>query len=158
MLPAGKSTFPEMRIEPMIKRDNITGIVLFALGFIGFINTVAGEFSGGAGVGAHFFPQMTFILLMLSSGMMVFEKSDALKKDYIAVTPLPVGIFLLTGALYFLLLLRLGLSAATLIYLIGLYSLLTPRPLKNYKVVLIPSFIVLAVILVLFTWIVEIVI
>jgi hypothetical protein len=142
----------------MIKRDNITGIVLFVLGLIGFINTLIGEFSGGEGIGAHFFPQITFVLMMLSSGIMVFEKSDELKKDYIAVTPLPVGIFLALGALYFVLLLRWGLIVSTLIYLIGSYGLLTPQPHKHIRVVLIPTAIVLVIIYVLFRLIVGLVI
>lgn len=141
-----------------LKRDPITGIVLFLLGLTGFIYTYLGEFSEGAGIGAHFFPRMTFALMMLSSGMMVFEKSDAVKKDYMPVTPLAVGVFLALGALYFVLLLRWGLLVSTLIYLLGSYSLLTPQPYKHLKVVLIPTAIVLVVIYVLFRWIVGLVV
>jgi len=141
----------------ILKRDNIIGMILVAMGFIGFLNTVMGEFSGGEGVGAHFFPQITFIIMGISGGIMIFEKSDEVKKEFLPVTPLPVSIFLLTGVLYFFMLRRFGLTGATLIYLIGMFMLLTPKPLKNFKSVLIPTAIILVIIHVLFNYIVELV-
>ena len=90
---------------------------------------------------------------------MLVEKGES---DQPSVLLTHVGIrsvLLLTvlGSLYFLLILKIGLIVATVIYTLVIFILLTVNPIKNWKQIIIPSAIVTLIIWVLFKKFIELI-
>ena len=140
-------------------RERIVGIVFVGLGLGGLLQTIFGAYSAGAGVGAHLLPRIAFLIVL---GAGVFLLADprpgaAPQGQMAAVGITSVLVFTGAGFLHFLAVLRIGLVVSTLLYSLFMFALLTSRPLKNWKQVVVPSIVITALVWGGFTWLLPLV-
>jgi hypothetical protein len=143
----------------LFTRDHIIGLVFLILGVAGFLYTVFGEFSEGAGLGAHLLPRLSFLIIVAAGISLLLDKGQGFQPrgDLEAVNVPSVLIFIGMGLIYFLLVLRLGLIVSTLLYSWGLFSLLTVEPLKHWKQVVLPGIFITLLIWIMFTRVLSII-
>ena len=149
-----------VNIKKYVTRDHITGLILSILGIAGLLHTIFGrEWSRVAGVGTKLFPQISFSVVLIMGIAMLAEKGkgDQPKGTLSLLGVRSVLLFTLLGILYFLLILKIGLIVATVIYTFTVFSILTVNPLKRWKQIIFPSAIVTLIIWVLFNWLIELI-
>jgi hypothetical protein len=143
-----------------LTKDRIEGSILVLVSIFGFLHTIFGEWSLSTGEQAKLFPRIIYVLILVTGLMLVFQKNtegqnkDALPDTGIKHTLTFVGM----GAIYSFMVLNIGLAVATFLYIGVMIAFLTVNPVKQWKKVVIPSFIVAIVIWAVFTYFMPIVI
>jgi hypothetical protein len=137
--------------------ERIIGIIMMLIAIIGLYDTVFGDWSSGPGYGTTFFPQLAFLLLfgMGLSFQFYFKDNKTKLIDWLDVKT--ILLLIGTGAIYFKLVRTLGLITSSFLYCSFLIAVLTNKPLKNMKSVLIPGLIGTVIIWLLFTKLVSLV-
>jgi len=129
-----------MSTNKNITQDRIVGLVLIILSISGLLYTIfSSSWGSNVGMGAKALPQIYFTLLFLT-GISIFlkKRSDEQQNEEInSVIIQSVIIFTFLGVFYFIAILVIGLVIATILYSIIIYCLLTVKPLKNWKIILI---------------------
>ena len=145
------------RLRGYYSAERALGIVFILIGIIGLYDTVYGDWRSGPGYGTTFFPQLTFFLLIGIGGAFQFyfrkNKDKVVDWNDVKTIVLLIG----TGALYFILVRRLGLIVSSFLYCTALIALLTSKPGKNVKSIVIPGLIGTVIIWLLFTKLVDLV-
>ena len=146
-------------LKKWINRDRIIGILCILAGFSGFLYTILGDFSEGAGIGAHLLPQLSFLVILATGVSLIIDRRESFqpKGDIVSVTSSSVMIFSVIGLVYFLCVLYIGLVVSTFLYSCGMFSLLTVNPRKNWKPIVIPGAIITLFIWIIFTRVLSIV-
>jgi len=146
-------------LKNLVTRDHIIGLVFLVLGIAGLLYTVLGEFSEGAGIGAHLLPRLSFLVILATGLSLLIDRGKGYqpKGDLAAVSIRSVLMFTGLGLIYFLFVLKIGLIVSTVLYSCSMFSLLTVKPLKNWKQIIFPSAMVTVVIWFAFTRVLSIV-
>ena|SRR6056297_3424459 len=137
--------------------ERAIGLIMMLIAVIGLYDTFFGDWRSGPGYGTTFFPQLSFILLFGMGLAFQFNFKDNKTKliDWLDVKT--VLLLIGTGAIYFQLIRSLGLITSSFLYCSFLVAVLTNKPLKNVKSVLIPGLIGTIIIWLLFTKLVSLV-
>ena len=145
-------------VNKHLSRDLITGLIIVLLGIIGFLYTLFSEWGGGL-KGAKLLPQICFLVLLLMGISLLAVKGEGEQpKGVLALMNVhSVLLFTGSGTLYFLFVLKIGLIVATVIYTVGIFSLLTVNPLKQWKKIIIPSAVITLITWILFAKIIVII-
>jgi len=143
----------------LFNRDHIIGLVFLILGVAGLLYTIFGEFSEGAGIGAHLLPRLSFLIVLAAGISLLLDKGESYQPqgDLAAVSVQSVLLFIGMGFIYFFLVLRLGLIVSTLLYSLGVFSLLTVDPLKHWKQIVLPGIFITLLIWIAFTRVLSII-
>lgn len=146
-------------LKDRIHRDSITGLVFLLLGIAGLLYTIFGEFSEGAGIGAHLLPRLSFILILVAGLTLILDRRKGFEPegDLATVNVLSVLLFTGLGLIYFLLVLKIGLIVSTVLYSSTMFSLLTVKTLKHWKQIIFPSALITVVIWFVFTRVLSII-
>lgn len=146
------------QIHRYITSDRVLALVYVIFGLIGYLDTVYGTWRAGPGFGAKFFPQITFLALLICGIIMMFigGKDGGKPSEIISLNELKALVILVgMGVLYFIIVRSLGLVVSSLLYFLTVFSIFTVQPLRNYKMILIPALISTAVVWLLFTQLVQ---
>lgn len=137
--------------------ERLIGIIMMLIAIIGLYDTFFGDWSSGPGYGTTFFPQLAFVLLfgMGFSFQFYFKDNKAKVIDWLDIKT--ILLLIGTGVIYFQLVRSLGLISSSFLYCSFLIAVLTHKPLKNIKSVLIPGLIGTIIIWLLFTRLVSLV-
>ncbi len=141
-----------------ITSDRVLAFVFVIFGLMGYFDTVFGEWRAGPGFGAKFFPQITFLALLICGIIMMFigSKDAGKASEIISLNELKALLILVgMGVLYFIVVRSLGLVVSSLLYFLTVFTIFTVQPLRNYKMILIPAIISTAVVWLLFTQLVQ---
>jgi hypothetical protein len=146
-------------LQNLITRDRIIGLIFLVLGFLGLLYTVFGEFSEGAGIGAHLLPRLSFLIILAAGISLLLDKGESYQPqgDLATVSVQSVLLFVGMGLIYFLLVRRLGLIVSTLLYSLGVFSLLTVDPFKHWKQIVLPGIFITLLVWIAFTRVLSIV-
>jgi len=127
------------------------GIIFILLGIAGLYDTLYGDWSSGPGYGTTFFPQLTFILLILIGLIFQFYFRENKTKIIDWMDLKTIVLLICTGAVYFQLVRRLGLITSSFLYCTALIAMLTSKPAGNIRKIVIPGLIGTIIIWLLFT-------
>lgn len=147
-------------MKAVVSRDTVIALLLVAVGAIGLLDTIFGEWRRGPGGGPKLFPQVCYIIFIASGLMLMIESrlkknlDDTLTNQNFIV---PATIFFGAGSLYFYLVLHLGLVTTTLLYSAVMFSLLSSDPRKARVYTILASLFVAALIWLLFARIIQLI-
>ncbi|MGC9312501.1 MAG: tripartite tricarboxylate transporter TctB family protein [Sediminispirochaetaceae bacterium] len=138
-------------IKEYYSAERAFGIIFILLGIAGLYDTMYGDWSSGPGYGTTFFPQLTFILLILIGVVFQFYFRENKTRIIDWMDLKTIVLLICTGAVYFQLVRRIGLITSSFLYCTALIAMLTSGPVRNIKKILIPGLIGTVIIWLLFT-------
>ena len=138
--------------------ERVIGIILIVVGIVGLQDTIFGEWRvGGPGYGAKFFPQVVFVaIISMGAYIQLATFRDVVHTKVVDLADLKALVLLVgTGYIYFEMVQAVGLLISTFVYSGVLVALLTVKPGKQIRKILIPAVIATAIVWLLFTRLVD---
>ncbi|MDY7029431.1 MAG: tripartite tricarboxylate transporter TctB family protein [Spirochaetota bacterium] len=138
-------------IKDYYSAERVFGIIFIMLGIAGLYDTIYGEWRSGPGYGTTFFPQLTFVLLIIVGFIFQFYFREN-KTKIIDLMDLKTIVLLIgSGAVFFQMVRHLGLITSSFLYCSFLIAVLTSNPAKNIRRIVVPGLIGTIIIWLLFT-------
>jgi len=138
-------------IKEYYSAERAFGIIFILLGIAGLYDTMYGDWSSGPGYGTTFFPQLTFILLIIIGIVFQFYFRENKTRIIDWMDLKTIVMLICTGAVYFQLVRRIGLITSSFLYCSALIAMLTSSPARNMKKIVLPGLIGTIIIWLLFT-------
>lgn len=136
--------------------DHVIGLVFVGIGVVGLYDTVFGNWvTAGPGYGATFFPQLSFILLIVVGVLFQVFLNGSITKVVTLGDLKALVVLLGSGVAYFQLVRTLGLVTSTFLYSCALVGLLSVKPAKHLKAVVGTGLIATTIVWLLFTRLVD---
>ena len=141
------------RQKKHITRDRMTGLILTFLSIIGFFYVLWADWGNGPGLGAKLFPKISYLIILIMGISLIIERGEGEEPEgtVALVSIKSTMIFIGLGTLYFLIVLKIGLIVATAIYSIGIFTLLSINPIKQWRQIIIASGVVTVIVWILFS-------
>jgi hypothetical protein len=145
-------------LRALYNADRLIGLVFIVAGVSGFLHTLLGEWRTGPGFGAKLFPQVTFVLMAACGVLLILSaKAGGYRSLLNGAEVKSLALLLGSGFLYFQAVLRVGLVVSTFLYVSALFAVLTPSPVRNWKLVVVPGLIATASIWAMFSTLIKLV-
>jgi len=138
--------------------DRLIGAAFALGGAGGLLHTFLGEWKSGPGYGARFFPQVTFALMAVCGLLIALSPKKAGSQSLLDWSEVKsLALLVGSGLVYFHTVLTVGLVVSTFLYVTALFAVLTPHPLRNWKLVVVPGLIATACVWAMFSTLIKLV-